>query len=257
MDDKMLDPSTVEQSFAADGIPETGIKAGTLEDREAMRRLGKEQLFKRNFNFVSILGFALILMATWEALLGTVAFGLGNGGTAGLIYTYIGVAIGFTLVVTSMAEMGSMAPTSGGQYHWVSEFAPRTYQKLLSYFIGWLGILGYQVGVTIGAFLSGTIIQGLMVLNYPDTYNHERWHGTLIAIAITICVAVFNIYTPTWLPMIETLTLFLHLAGFVGILVPLWVLAPKTPSREVWGGFVDAGWGSSKYPFFLNCRTNI
>ncbi len=98
-------------------------------------------------------------MGTWESVLATVAFGLGNGGAAGLIYTYIAVFIGFILVVLSMAEMASMAPTSGGQYHWVSEFAPRSCQALLSYFIGWLGILGYQVGTTIGAFIAGTFIQ--------------------------------------------------------------------------------------------------
>jgi hypothetical protein len=28
------------------------------------------------------------------------------------------------------------APTSGGQYHWVSEFAPKKYQKFLSYMTG-------------------------------------------------------------------------------------------------------------------------
>lgn len=28
------------------------------------------------------------------------------------------------------------APTSGGQYHWVSEFAPAKYQRFLSYFTG-------------------------------------------------------------------------------------------------------------------------
>lgn len=63
---------------------------------------------QRNFGFVSIFGFALILMGTWEALLGTVAFGLGNGGPSGLVYTYIGVWIGFILVIASMAEMASM-----------------------------------------------------------------------------------------------------------------------------------------------------
>lgn len=63
---------------------------------------------KRNFGFLSILGFALILMGTWEALLGTVAFGLGNGGPSGLLYTYLGVWVGFFLIATSMAEMASM-----------------------------------------------------------------------------------------------------------------------------------------------------
>jgi amino acid transporter len=30
------------------------------------------------------------------------------------------------------------APTSGGQYHWVSEFAPRRFQRLMSYMTGWV-----------------------------------------------------------------------------------------------------------------------
>lgn len=35
-----------------------------------------------------------------------------------------------------MAEMASMAPTTGGQYHWVSEFAPEKSQAFLSYVVG-------------------------------------------------------------------------------------------------------------------------
>lgn len=44
--EKSADLSTQENILATDGIPATGPKAGTLEDQEAMRRLGKEQLFK-------------------------------------------------------------------------------------------------------------------------------------------------------------------------------------------------------------------
>jgi hypothetical protein len=45
-------------------------------------------------------GFSVILMASWEGILSTAALGLGNGGSAGFLYT-------------SLGEMGSMAPTSG------------------------------------------------------------------------------------------------------------------------------------------------
>ena len=31
---------------------------------------------------------------------------------------------------------GDRAPTAGGQYHWVSEFAPTSLQKPLSYLVG-------------------------------------------------------------------------------------------------------------------------
>ena len=38
--------------------------------------------------------------------------------------------------ITLPSNSDCRAPTSGGQYHWVSEFAPREYQKFLSYITG-------------------------------------------------------------------------------------------------------------------------
>ena len=120
-------------------------------------------------------------------------------------------------------------------------------QQPLSYFVGWLGILGYQVGTTIGAFVAATMIQGLIILNYPN-YDPERWHGTLMAMAITICVALFNIFLAKHLPLVEGIILWLYVLGFFAILVPLWVLGPRTPSSDVWTSFVDGGsWGSSEF----------
>lgn len=48
-DDKTVE---VTETYAPDGIPETGKKAGTADDREAMRRLGKQQLFKASFGIL-------------------------------------------------------------------------------------------------------------------------------------------------------------------------------------------------------------
>ena len=61
----------------------------------------------------------MILMASWEISLGASVISLFNGGTAGSIYVVLISYIGFLAVYSSMAEMASMAPTSGGQYHWV------------------------------------------------------------------------------------------------------------------------------------------
>jgi hypothetical protein len=43
---------------------------GTSADRHAMWRMGKVQEMRRNFRFVSIFGFSMILMASWETMLG-------------------------------------------------------------------------------------------------------------------------------------------------------------------------------------------
>ena len=41
-------------------------KKGTSEDRKDMYRMGKVQELRRNFRFVSIFGYSMILMSTWE-----------------------------------------------------------------------------------------------------------------------------------------------------------------------------------------------
>lgn len=170
--------------------------------------------------------------------------GLVNGGSAGLIWVYLICWIGFMLVNTSLAEMGSMAPTTGGQYHWVSEFAPRRYQKFMSYVMGWLCVLGWQTGAAFTAYLAGTQIQGLVVLNYPN-YVHEAWHGTLLSIAVAVFSAVFNITLAKMLPIIEAVILIIHIFAFFGIIVPLWVLAPESSAKSAFTVFSDGGdWGS-------------
>src|SRR5436309_11927856 len=92
-------------------------------------------------------------MGTWEIILTYAKFnrsepnanktncsantqGLIAGGLSGLFWSLCWTYLGQFFIVLSLAEMAAMAPTAGGQYHWVSEFAPRKYQKVLSYISG-------------------------------------------------------------------------------------------------------------------------
>ncbi|RFN45104.1 hypothetical protein FIE12Z_10655 [Fusarium flagelliforme] len=181
-------------------------KKGTAADRADMYRMGKTQEMTRNFRFLSIFGFSMILMASWE----------------------------FSL----------RAPTTGGQYHWVSEFAPPQYQKLISYLMGWMCVLGWQVSCASSAFITGTQIQGLIVLNNPD-YVPKPWHGTLLTVAISAFSVLFNILLARKLPLIEAIVLVIHIFAFFGILVTLWVLSPRADAKAVFTQFKDGGgWNS-------------
>jgi len=132
-----------------------------------------------------------------------------------------------------------------GQYHWVSEFAPRSAQKFLSYLVGWLCFTGWQCAITSITFLAGTVIQGLIVLNV-ESYVYERWHGTLLIIAITAFAILFNTLLAKKLPLVEGLLLVLHVLGAFAIIITLWVLSPTASANEVWTNFTNAGgWNSA------------
>ena len=109
-----------------------------------------------------------VLTQSLEDILVSVAGGLINGGFGGLVWEYIFTAFAFGSVVITMAEMTSMAPTSGGQYHWISEFSPPRYQKYLSYAAGWTSALGWLTGNASGYFIMSTLVEALVEIYYPD-----------------------------------------------------------------------------------------
>lgn len=49
-------------------IHETGVP-GSSRDDEALARLGKKPILKRNFGFLTILGFSCTVLITWEGTL--------------------------------------------------------------------------------------------------------------------------------------------------------------------------------------------
>ena len=174
-----------------------------------------------------------------------------NGGPVTLIYGFIFCWFSALTTAASLAEMASMAPTSGGQYHWVSMLAPPRFSVFLSWITGWSAVLGWIANLTVGVWFTGTMIQGLMVLNYPS-YIYERWHGTMILFAALICCVIVNTLLGRIFPHIETFVLVLHIAGFFAILIPLVVLAPKGSPSFVFAQFTDiGGWNSNGLAWFI------
>ncbi|KAF3003753.1 hypothetical protein E8E13_009675 [Curvularia kusanoi] len=110
-----------------------GEKHGTQRDERDMDRMGKLQELRRQFKFLTVFGFSILLGNTWPYALIGIGISLYNGGPAGGIWLLVVVCFGMFFVTLSLAEMVSMAPTAGGQYHWISEFSPKKYQKILSY----------------------------------------------------------------------------------------------------------------------------
>lgn len=108
----------------------------TRHDMDGMRRMGRSQELVRHFRFISMVSFVALATAAWELAIFGISPALNDGGHPSLIYSSIWCFLGFGPIYLSMSEMASMAPTAGAQYHWVSEFAPESIQKTISYFTG-------------------------------------------------------------------------------------------------------------------------
>ena len=91
---------------------------GTDADQRDMVVLGKKQVLRRHFKFITMLGFASTVLVAWEILPVISVYALQDGGTPIIFWGLVAGIIGMTFVYSSLAEMASMCPTAGGQYHW-------------------------------------------------------------------------------------------------------------------------------------------
>ncbi|KAK7045415.1 polyamine transporter tpo5 [Paramarasmius palmivorus] len=230
-----------DQKIPLEDVIGDGHWGDTSHDVRDMQRLGKKQEFKRNFGFWGTLGFVSIYMATWEFVLVSLSAGFINGGFAGLFWTFIGTVTCYASIVASLAELESMAPTSGGQYHWVSEFAPPKYQKFLSYSAGWMSTLGWLASMASSVFVCTTLIEISAEVVQPD-FGFTSWQYTLIMLGFIVITIGFNTVGSKTLPTLEALSLVGHVLGFFVVVLVCWAMCrPLNTATDVFTQFVNSG----------------
>ncbi|KAI9711309.1 MAG: hypothetical protein M1820_002296, partial [Bogoriella megaspora] len=246
------------REVAYDGTATLVTARGDLNDDQALIRLGKKPVLKRSFGFMSIVGFSCTVLLTWEGLVVSSATqALLNGGPSGLIYGFLIDWIGTLSTFGTLAELASMAPTAGGQYHWVAMLAPSSSRRFLSYVTAWTTIAGWQALNAGNGFLLGSMIQGLIALTHPN-YVNKPWHTMLLFWAIMFAALLVNTGTNRALARFEGIILILHLFGFFAILIPLVYLGPHGDAVSVFKNFMNnGGWSTKTLSFFVGLPASI
>jgi hypothetical protein len=139
-----------------------------------------------------------------------------------------------------------MAPRSSRRYlSYITgkRFPSHTATPLIYSIIGWLCSITWQTSIAACAFVSATLMQGLLVLNY-ETYGYQSWHGSLLTLAYILIAVIFNTILARRLPLVEGLFVFLHVLGIL-IFIPVWVLSPRREGRSPLTEFYNpGGWAS-------------
>ncbi|KAK4505064.1 hypothetical protein PRZ48_003027 [Zasmidium cellare] len=211
-------------------------------DENNMTRMGRKQELKRQFSPLAMIGFSLVMAVTWQATLFGTAFSLPNGGPAGAIIMYLFVVVGLTFTSLSLAEMASLAPTAGGQYHWVSELAPPSIQKQLSYIIGWAANYAWQTFLSSATHGAVSIMQGLITLYHPE-FVLKPWQQALIVILLVTIMAAVNVGLLDRLPLLEFIVLGVNTLAFVAFEITMLVMGPRVSAAQVFRNFQNLyGW---------------
>lgn len=121
---------------------------------------------------------------------------------------------------------------------------------------GWLSAIGWQVFLASVCFMQAGMIQGLIVLNNPS-YVSRPWHGTLLTIAAVCFAIIFNTLLAVKLPLIEGIVLVIHIAGFLAVIIPLWIMAPRAPGSALLDFQNNGGWSTMGISAMIGLQTPL
>ena len=150
-----------------------------------------------------------------------------------------------------------MAPIACGQYYWVFMLAPDNYKKALSYVVGWLTSLAWIATVATESLFAGTIVQGLVILSYPN-YDAKAYQGTLLTWAVIAVNIFINVVTPGLLPKFEIMIMIFHLCGFFAIMITLLTTSQIGDASSVWlRAFNEGGWPTQGLSYCVGFLGNV
>ncbi|RDW74548.1 putative choline transport protein [Aspergillus mulundensis] len=213
-----------------------------------------EMPMKRKFNILSIVAVGYNISNSWVAIAASFAIAIQSGGALSLLYGIIVVTFAMLCTGVTLAELASVYPTAGGQYHFTSILASRRWSRGLSYLSGLAAIFSWIcLGASIG--LSGVNALMAIIIRWQPGYQPQSWHYFLVYQLFNILVVLYNTF-------LVNRTLWMYNIGFALSISTFIVITVACPARsdvqidsnEVWGILTN---GSGGWPDGISFLTGL
>jgi amino acid transporter len=138
---------TVAEEHITSVLPGGDLPINTTDqewnsDEEILASLGYKPEFKREFTLWSTFCVSFAVLGLLPSFASTLYYGMGYAGTAGMTWGWLVAMIGIQSIASSMAELCSAMPTSGGLYYAAAVLAPPGWGPLAAWLTGWSNWLG-------------------------------------------------------------------------------------------------------------------
>ena len=125
-------------------------------------------------------------------------------------------------IALSVAELVSAYPTSGGLYFTISRLAPKKYVPNISWFVGWLNLLGQIAGVASSEYGSAQILlaavsmgRGFAADGTTPLYSPTGRQTVGVMAALTVLNGVVNSLPTYWMEKMTKSYVIFHVLVLV------------------------------------------
>lgn len=171
---------------------EDGSSGIVVEETKVITVIPSADL-RRNMNVLTLIAFGFSNSSSWVALGLSAIIAIVQGGTTTLLYGTFLVSVAYACTGLTLAELVSVYPTAGGQYHFTSILAPKRVSKPLSYISGVVSLCAW-FSTTAGTFLITAVVILALVIQFDPSYVPQRWHYFILYEVLNVLSVLYNIY---------------------------------------------------------------
>ncbi|MBW0478448.1 hypothetical protein O181_018163 [Austropuccinia psidii MF-1] len=223
------------------------------EDEINLAKLGYKSEFAREFGNLSTISFAFSIMGLCSSVATTFNTPMLAAGPASVVWCWlIGSVMCFALG-TSIAELVSAYPTSGGLYSASAYLVPRRYRPFVGFLVGWLNVLGQVAGVASTEYGLSEMIWAAYTLERDDGFKPSHLQTLALYTGLLILHGLINCLATKALAVITKSFVFINLIGTLAIIIGLLATTPdKHNASYIFTQVTNqTGWKSDGLAFLL------
>ena len=181
---------------------------GALHDSDdLLAAMGYKSELVRSRSTLQVAFMSFVLASIPYGLATTLYYPVVNGGPVTIIWGWLAVSLIILCVASSLGEITSVYPTSGGVYYQTFMLAAPSYRKIASWICGWCFVVG-NITITLSVNFATALFYVACINVFTDAEGNGIFAGTtwqvyLIFLGVTLLCNIVCVTSNKWLPWLD------------------------------------------------------
>lgn len=155
---------------------------------------------RRDLGLLNIIAIGFNVPNSWLTIASSFSIAIAAGGPVSLIFGTCVSGVFYACAGITLAELASMYPTAGGQYHFTSILAPERWNRSFAYTCGIISCLSWTINAAGCTLLATQLLVALP--QFFNGYEPTKWQMFLISQALNVFAFAYNVFLirrTTWI----------------------------------------------------------
>ncbi|KAI9471838.1 MAG: amino acid permease-domain-containing protein [Benjaminiella poitrasii] len=223
-----------------------------INDELLLAKLGYKQSLNRELSTFSNFAISFGCCSVLSGLLPMWGTTLLTGGTSASIWGYLTVSLLTLCIGSSLAEICSAFPTTGGLYFWTAQLSDSEWVPFMCWIVGYFNWLSLAVAICASDLGMAGFLTSAISVTHPNFVTTPAIdYG--IFIAILLIHGWMNTWPVKYTGIINNISVLWHIMGILFIVVCGLLLTPNKPSASFALGqtYNASGFSSNGYAWLI------